>query len=201
MKDILAVCAMAVEAQAMPKMWRVVESGPGFAAARAATRKAIQDRRPDLVISAGTCGALDPQLHLADVLVVARIQSPLGQFHTISPSGVVLHSQDAVAVTATDKRELFRTGAVIVDMEAAAVAAVCLEAGIPFACVKAVSDLASEDLPLDFNHYRNAAGGFENSRIAFAGIIKGKIFALMRLARQSSLAAKQLGAHIESSLA
>lgn len=192
---------MAVEAQAMPKSWRVVESGPGFRAARAATLQFITQRRPDLIISAGTCGALDPNLTLGQVLTVSRVQSPIGEFPTIASQGVVLHSQDAVAATALDKRELFRSGAVIVDMEAAAVASVCRDHNIPFACVKSVSDLADEDLPLDFNRYRDAAGRFQNSRIAFAGIIKGKIFALMRLARQSSLAAKQLGAHIESSLA
>jgi purine-nucleoside phosphorylase len=104
-----------------------------------------------------------------------------------------------VAVTVAEKRELYEQGASIVDMEAAAIAAVCRERGVEFACLKAVSDLASEDLPLDFNRYRDADGRFQNARIAFAGIIK--IMDLVRLKRQSDLAAKQLGAAIDTSLA
>lgn len=201
MKDVLVVCAMGLEAEAIPAGFRVVKSGPGFRAARAAVNAAIVEQRPRLVVSAGTCGALDPSLEIGDVRMVTRIDSPLGEFfpRTLGAAGAVLRSQDRVAVTARDKRLLFEGGAQIVDMEAAAIAVVCVQQGLPFACLKAVSDLAMEDLPLDFNLYRDEAGRFQHARIAFAGIMK--ISDLMRLQQQSKLAAKQLGEAIESSFA
>jgi len=201
MKDVLVVCAMGLEAEAMPASYRVVKSGPGFRAARAAVEAAIAEERPRLVVSAGTCGALDPTLAIGDVRMVTRIDSPIGEFFPLALGAVggVLRSQDRVAVTAADKRLLFEGGAQIVDMEAAAIATVCKAEALPFACLKAVSDLATEDLPLDFNLYRDEAGRFQHARIAFAGIMK--ISDLMRLQQQSKLAAKQLGEAIESSLA
>jgi len=59
--------------------------------------------------------------------------------------------------------------------------------------------LAGEDLPLDFNLYRDETGGFQTARIAFAGIMK--IADLMRLKRQATLAVQQLGEAFESSVA
>lgn len=201
MKDVLVVCAMGLEAEALPTHYRVVKSGPGFRAARAAAMAAIAEERPKLVVSAGTCGALDPLLKMGEVRVVSRVLSELGEFEPLKLKGVeaVLRSQDRVAVTAADKRKLFETGAQIVDMEAAAVAQVCAEMGVAFGCIKAVSDLASEDLSLDFNEYRDAEGRFQTARIAFAGMMK--IADLMRLQEQSKRAAKLLGAAIDDSLA
>lgn len=201
MTDILVVCAMGLEAKAIVGSYRVVESGPGFRAAQACTAAAIAQKRPGLVVSAGTCGALDPELQIGEVRMVERIDSDLGVFEPVRLAwkGAVLRSQDRVAATALEKRALHEQGAQIVDMEAAAVAAVCREAGVPFASLKAVSDLAGEDLPLDFNRYRDREGRFQNARIAFAGIMK--ISELMRLQRQAKQAAKQLGAAIDQSLA
>jgi len=201
MKGMLVVCAMGMEAKAMPAGYRVVQCGPGFRAARAAVERAIDEEAPRMVISAGTCGALDPGLVVGEVRMVTRIDSPLGEFFPkpLRAMGAVLRSQDRVAVTAVEKRVLFESGCGIVDMEAAAVAAVCVERGVAFGSLKVVSDSALEDLPIDFNLYRDEAGQFKTARIAFAGIMK--ISDLMRLRRQSLHAVQQLGAAIETSLA
>ncbi len=198
---ILVVCAMGMEAKALGAGWRVVVSGPGFRAARRALEKEILQERPRLVLSVGTCGALDPALRVGDVRVVRRVESELGSFGGIELQGesAVLWSQDRVAVTAADKRALFERGAQIVDMEAAALAEVCGREGIEFGCLKAVSDGAEEDLPLDFNLYRDEAGGFHTARIAIAGIMK--ITNLLRLRRQSLVAVEQLGAALDAKFA
>lgn len=199
--DVLVVCAMGLEVEAIPAGFRVVECGPGFRAAKEAVAVAVGQRRPALVVSAGTCGALDPLLTLGEVRMVTRVDSPLGSFVPVALNGVgaVLRSQDRVAVTVREKRELFEGGAQIVDMEAAAIAAYCQQEGLRFGCLKAVSDLATEDLPLDFNQFRDEAGQFQHAKIAFAGIMK--VTELMRLQRQAKQAAQQLGAAIESALA
>jgi adenosylhomocysteine nucleosidase len=199
MKGFLVVCAMGMEAEAIPAGYRVVKTGPGFRAARQAVEAAIAEERPEWVISAGTCGALDPGLRLGEVRVVTKVDSPLGVFDAPGSGATVLRSQDRVAVTAVEKRGLFEAGSQIVDMEAAAVVEVCQKHRLRYGIVKAVSDLAEEDLPLDFNLYRDEAGNFQKSRIAIAGMMK--IADLMRLQKQAKLAAQQLGETFDVSIA
>ena len=105
-------------------------------------------------------------------------------------------SVDRVAITARDKCDLrASTGAAVVEMESAAVARKAREWDIPFGCVRVVSDVAGEDLPLDFNRYRDQNGRFDRTRIALAAL--GRPFTvlpgLMRLDRNCRRAAERLG--------
>src|SRR5207244_10481326 len=57
-----------------------------------------------------------------------------------------------VVCKADEKQELARaSGAVAVDLESAAIARAAHVVGVPFLLVRAVSDCADEDLPMDFN--------------------------------------------------
>ena len=80
-------------------------------------------------------------------------------------------------------------------MESAAVAETARQWNVPFRSVRAVSDIAAEDMPLDFNLYRDARGQFSRSRIAFAAFKRPftAIPALMRLDRNCRIAADSLG--------
>ena len=193
MPKVMILCAMRSEAAALPAQYPSRIVGIGFRAAKRSTEAAISEIKPDRIVSAGTCGALDPAITLGEVFTVSKIQSSLGEFHPVvlDANTTELFSQDAVAITVSEKHALRTQGASIVDMEAAAIAEVCARHGVPFACLKAVSDLATENLPINFNQYRDVNGGFQNARIAFAGIMKIK--ALMRLQRQSKLAVRRLG--------
>ena len=105
-------------------------------------------------------------------------------------------SVDRVAITAAEKGELrSSTQAAVVEMESAAVARKAREWEMPFGCVRVVSDVADENLPLDFNRYRDADGRFSRTRIALAAM--GHPFTvlpgLIRLDRNCRLAAELLG--------
>lgn len=105
-------------------------------------------------------------------------------------------SVDRVAFTAREKSDLrTATGAAVVEMESAAVARKAREWDVPFGCVRVVSDVAGDDLPLDFNRYRDADGRFERMRIALAAL--GRPFTvlprLVRLDRDCRRAAERLG--------
>jgi adenosylhomocysteine nucleosidase len=155
--------------------WLLIANGPG-------PRLVVQalEKKMDVngIVSTGFCGALDPSLHVGD-LVRDRI-----------------YSSDRVAVTASEKSSLReQTGAAAVDMESAALARKAAEWGVPFYTVRAVSDRAGEDMPLDFNAYRDAAGRFSRARIALAALARPftAIPALLRLDRNCRIAAESLG--------
>lgn len=82
------------------------------------------------------------------------------------------------------------TGAVGLDMESAALAAVAQEQGIPMAIARTVSDLAEEDLPLDFNLFLRPTGWLAGLRALIGQPLS--IAGLNRLRKQSRMASDRL---------
>jgi adenosylhomocysteine nucleosidase len=172
--------------------WILAANGPGpKLVAEALDQVRREQRTVDGIVSTGFCGALDPALGIGDIVVSGPgVASPRAFVR-----GEIL-SLDRVAATAAEKRELRqRTGAAAIEMESAAVAAKAREWGVPFRCIKVVSDTALEDMPLDFNLYRDAAGRFSRSRITLAALRRPftAIPALLRLDRNCRHAADKLG--------
>ena len=168
--------------------WWLVVSGPG---PRMVARVLTEPRGATGLASVGFCGALDPALGIGDIVVTGE--------HLRRVSGACVERRslclDRVAVTAAEKRELREsTGAAVIEMESAAVAAKAREWGLPFRSVRSVSDTALEDMPLDFNRYRDADGGFSRSAIARAALVRPtRIPGLLRLNRNCRRAAESLG--------
>jgi len=107
-------------------------------------------------------------------------------------SGPVV-SLSTVLCRAVDKQRLSRqTGAIAVDMESAAIAEVARTHGVPFAVVRTVSDVADEDLPLDFNVFLKPWGWVRG--IGAVILTPSSLAGLNRLRRQSRLAAERLTA-------
>lgn len=169
--------------------WWLVANGPG---PRLVQQALADDWRVDAVLSVGFCGGLDPDLRIGDIVVSGEFpRRASGPFLR----GEIL-SIDRVAVTAEHKRRLrAESGAAAVDMESATVAAKARQWGVPFGCVRVVSDTAGEDLPLDFNTYRDATGRLELARIAGAALLQPwtALPGLLRLERNCRRAADKLG--------
>jgi nucleoside phosphorylase len=169
--------------------WWMVASGPG---PRLVEKALAEKKNVNGIISTGFCGALDPALQVGNIVV-------WGDAAVASSTPFVrgeIFSTDRVAVTAAEKRELRnRTGAVAVDMEAAAVKSKAAEWGVPFMCIRVVSDTAADDLPLDFNRFRNADGNFSRTRIALAAMARpfSAMPRLMELDRNCRRASHALG--------
>jgi adenosylhomocysteine nucleosidase len=157
---------------------------------------------PDAVISTGFCGALDPALDIADIVVGTSVGG-----HPCLPvtSGVRLVSGpiasgsiasiDHIVRMAEEKRRLRAGGARAVEMEAAGVAQRARALGLPFYCVKAVSDLAGEDMANDFNAALRSDGHFDTI-VIFRGVLRHPIVRipeLFRLRGRCVRAARALG--------
>ncbi|MBL8177364.1 MAG: hypothetical protein JNK48_21995 [Bryobacterales bacterium] len=179
----------------------MVSNGPGRVRAAAAC---ALDGPFDAVVSTGFCGGTNPRLRVGDIAVANEVRMESRYFAASSPespkpamTGPVV-SQDRVACTAADKRRLGDTGAIAVEMEAAAVAAFAEQRGVPFYCIRVVSDSVEEDMPLDFNRYRTADGDFDRKAIAFAALRRpfSCIPALRRLQRNCQIASESLGAFL-----
>jgi adenosylhomocysteine nucleosidase len=118
------------------------------------------------------------------ILTVARDAGMVVRTGTVVSSGTVVWQ-------AEEKRRLQRaTEATGLDMESAAVAAVAQERGLPMAIVRTVSDLADEDLPLDFNLFLRPTGWLKGMQAII--VRPSSLVGLNRLRKQSRVAADRL---------
>lgn len=170
--------------------WWLVANGPG---PRCVEELLRQKMDVSGMINTGFCGALDPALSIGDIVV-------WGDAPSAAPfARGEISSSDRVVVTAVEKRALReKTGAIAAEMEAGAVRRIAAEWDVPFYCVRAVSDTAGEDLPLDFNLYRDRAGRFSLPKIALAAVRHPftRIPALKRLEANCNVASESLGAFL-----
>ena len=178
-----------------------VANGAGAHRAASAVDAAAALFRPDAVISMGLCGALDPQLRIADVVVASSVVAADRSYAALPVSCAsphhtgVVRSIDHVAQTADEKRRLRAGGAMVVEMEAAGVAARAEARGLPFYCIRVVSDLAGETMANDFNAALRADGHFDTMVILKATLRRplARLPELCRLRRRSFRAARVLG--------
>lgn len=184
--------------------WILVAAGEGPNRAEAAARWAVETQSPRAVLSTGYCGGLDPGLNVGDIWTATEVRDASGaSFPAVPPRsarktncGAVL-SIDRVAVTAKEKAQLRSTGAGVVEMEAAAVGAVAREKGLPFHCIRVVSDSAASDLPVDFNRFRGPDGCIDARRAALSVIPRPWLWPrLVRLSVGASRASKLLGDYL-----
>lgn len=175
--------------------FRFAAEGPGFRLAQRAVSGIPE--RPRALISAGLCGALDERLRVGQIVVAETVNGVdcaiprTGRPFVLGP----VLSQDRVAASAAEKKALRSSGAIAVEMEAAVLAEKGREWGVPFYCVRAVSDTADEDFVMDLNRTRDELGRFRVWKILGQAMRRpvAVIPELLRLKRNSELAAKQLG--------
>ena len=176
---------------------------------------------PNLVLTCGFTGGLNPDLKLGDVVFEippgssrgneapikignwkSEIENKMepshsGCYETLIAAGARparFFCADRIAVTAAEKKKLReQTGADAVEMESAAIHAVCAERGIPCVTVRVTSDTAGEDLPLDFNRLSKPDQSLDYGKLllAVAGS-PGRVGGLLRLQKNCRLAAERL---------
>ena len=171
-------------------------------AIRAVTAAELSSSKLEAVISTGYCGALDTTLRESDIVVATKVLD-LTQNESLDCAPViterqytqgVIASQDRIANDAAEKLELHASGAIGIDMEAAGVGARAKRAGLPFSCIKVVSDRGDESFRLDMNKMRTSEGRIARGKIGIYTITHPTLIPhLFQLRRRTRDAAKALG--------
>ena len=138
--------------------WIAACAGAGVNAATRAFAEAEKGGALDAVISTGWAGALRKELAPGQVCDVSSV--------------IDARTGERFVAAGHEKRRLAETyEASLVDMEAAGVARLAQIRGIPFYCIKGISDGYRDQLP-DFNRFISVNGQFQLGRFV--------VFALLR---------------------
>ncbi len=182
----------------------LVANGAGRGRAEMAVAAAAAMTTPECVVSTGFCGALDPELRIADIFVADRVDTATGSFPMRRPQvddgGHTGHfgplvSVDYIAESAEQKKQLRASGAGAVEMEAGGVAAEASRRGIPMFCIRSVSDLAGESFSLSLNAALRSDGRFDTIKILCSALCRPtqRVPELLRLRNRCELASEKLG--------
>jgi len=178
-----------------------IAGGIGSAAASQAVDRALSHGSPDALVSYGWAGAITCAVKPPDAFAISEVidHSTGERFATRSGEGLRLITLDRVAGY-YEKRPLAEARqAVLVDMEAAAVARAAATRGIAFYCFKSISDGYTDRLP-DLNRFITDGHLRMPAFIAHAAVRPIYWPSLVRLAGNSSRAAVSLAELLSKSL-
>jgi adenosylhomocysteine nucleosidase len=177
----------------------ILLTGIGRQNAEKSLREFLATHSPKLVLTCGFAGGLNPELKIGEVIFelaapAANDQKVVANLAAAGAKPAKFFCANRIAITVAEKKKLrAETGADAVEMESAAIHAICHERGIPCATVRVISDTANENLPLDFNALSKPDKNLDYGKL-FLAIVKspGKIRALMQLQKKTKFAAGQL---------
>jgi nucleoside phosphorylase len=154
---------------------RAVLTGIGSDAATAAA-KTIFREKPDLCIASGLAGGLSETLRAADVVAADHVCGPTGASIACDPAALklaldcgarrigALYSAPSIVITVEQKRQLSAIGEAV-DMESRTIVGESQQRNIPALALRAISDTAAFDLPLDLNRALTAQGKIDRGRL------------------------------------
>jgi nucleoside phosphorylase len=179
---------------------RTLITGMGQKNAAENLQKELASTKPALVLTCGFAGGLNPELKAGDVVFDADANSRRKEeLIALGAIPANFHCAERVAITVAEKKALRKSfNADAVEMESAAIRAICREKNIPSATVRVISDDASEDLPLDFNELMTP-----DYRLSMAKLLgrlmrePSKIPQLLEFQKKTVFAARRLGELLE----
>ena len=170
----------------------------------------ILDSYPvDLLLGMGTAGGLTPALEPGTLVVASRIYDGEVPGPGLDPGWIdraLTHGGTVEGTVLTSKRILCSAaekaaahsrvaadGPAVVDLESAAFATAAARAGIPCLIVRAVCDVAKDDLPFDLNLCRGEDGRIDRFAVVRHAVFSPKaVRELLRLRKRVTAASEQL---------
>jgi nucleoside phosphorylase len=193
---------------------KVLLTGIGGKKAWVEAAKALWEAEIDLCISSGLAGALRPEHKLGEVLAAQSVYAAKSNTTIICDPTLVgvasscrakvvkgFYSTDHVVVRAEEKRS-FGLQADAVEMESGEILYEAAAFGAKGIAVRAISDGAEQDLPLDFNRVTTDSGELSFKRVL--GQVAQNVTAipsLIRFGQQSRVAAENLAEFLDRYLA
>ncbi len=191
--------------------WVAACAGAGVEAATRAFAEIERDGPISMAITTGWAGALSEEFVPGRAYVVSGVVdartgerfktgdaadsgdcSPRFQNRDLGHPGLWLVTSSRVAGVKEKQRLGAAYGAGLVDMEAAGVARLARMRGIPFYCVKGISDGYRDQLP-DFNRFISPDGRFQLARFVVFCILRPWYWPrLMRMGENSRKAARNI---------
>ena len=176
--------------------WIAVCAGMGAEAALRAYATAVSDGPVDMLLSIGWAGSLHAEVHPGTVQVpTVVIDAQTGeQFNLTEGKRQWRLVTTARVADAAEKTRLAATyqGAVLVDMEAAAVARLAAMHEIPLLCIKGISDATGATLP-DLNPFIDRRGQMRMARfLAYIAVRPRYWPSLLHLGKNSARAAEAM---------
>ncbi len=201
-------------AAAARRPFRVVCAGPGAERAQAAFHRAARAAEADgprvrLCLSIGFAAGLIPALEAGEIVLPAEIVSASERWSCARiPEAIadpplvrVARLAEAPAPLAGPREKAglhLETGAVAADMESAALARLCAQAGIAFAALRVISDAAAHLLPRTVTAAVDDAGRLDPWKLAAGLLVRpadwGPFLRLARAGMRAEAALGRLGA-------
>ncbi len=190
-------------------------AGPRQATLEASRLASDWPDRPEFCISSGLAGALKTEYQVGEVLVARSVvaeRAPEGAQDGVVESSPALvsfadecgakpverfFSSERVVSRAEEKLQLGKS-ADAVEMESFAILDRMRAEGIPGVAIRAVSDAADQDLPLDMNEVFTAEGEVSIPRVLGQLVLRPtKLPELVKLGKNSKRAAESLASFLD----
>ncbi|MFQ5897485.1 MAG: hypothetical protein ACE5JN_04480 [Candidatus Methylomirabilia bacterium] len=202
----VVLAPMGLRARLLPDRWPALVAGFG----------------PALVISTGTCGALDPSLEVGELVLAREVLTAERGSLAVSPEAIealpgaaatgcparlgTLFCADRVVATSRAKAELRQTtGAIAVDLESGPILEFARSRGLPAFVLRGVSDSADQPLPPELAALVTPAGTLRAGRaLGLALTHPGTLSQALALRRGTSRALKNVArflAHVPAPIA
>jgi adenosylhomocysteine nucleosidase len=167
----------------------------GTVAARKATEAVLDAATPERVVMVGIAGGIDSVTAVGDVIVPALVlDGATGATYAPAPvpgfaATGTLHTSDVLMIEPARLDALVADGVIALDMETAAVAAVCEARGVPWSVVRAISDIAGDGADDEIFAMTKPDGSPDAAKVAkYLMKHPGKVRDLGRLAKGANIA-------------
>jgi len=177
-------------------------------------REALFISKVDLAISSGLAGALKEELRPGDLIAPVKVRTLRNDANADSDPGFreraiergarpieTLITVNRIVSTAEEKARLSFFGEAV-DMESAIIMSQLAAATVPALAIRAVSDAADEDLPIDFDRCLTPQGAIRPLNLINTIVRRpGRLPNLVRFGRQSNQAAQRLASFLDDFIA